>query len=135
MIVRVLLVAAALALGGLALVRHHEVASCQDALDRAFAVVREQGDAAATARAVRDRCRDSDDVANAAVTLSGGSPRAQAIAASLAAEAVGREPDNPRTWLAQAFVLRTRDPAAAAAAQARATALNPYAPVVVAPSG
>lgn len=128
MILRVAIAAAALAIAVGAVVRHGHAADCGGALHGAYRVAAGHGgDAAAIARELRERCRGGDELASAAAALARRHP---ALAAGLARTATAREPDNARAWLGLAFALRGRDRAGAARAQARATALNPYAAVV-----
>ena len=123
MIVRALLVVAARTVAGYALARHADAGACSQALSDSYRV-----DGKAVAERLREHCRGGDDLASAAAVLARG-PRA-AEAQALARQATRREPDNARAWLGLAFALRASDPAGARRAQARATALNPYAATV-----
>lgn len=122
MIVRGLLVAAALAVAAFGAVRHHDAARC-DAAVRASSA----GDVAA-AQGLAARCRGSEELANAAAGLAAHHP---ALAERLARTAIARDPGNPRAWLGLAFALRGVRPGAARAAQRHATRLNPLGPRVV----
>lgn len=122
MIVRVLIVAVALAVGVLGVTRHHDATTCASALRDAQRAAADPGRAAG---ALRAHCRGGDELASGAAALvARGHP---GLARALAVAATRREPENARAWLGLAFALRRTDPEGARRAQARATALNPYA--------
>jgi hypothetical protein len=127
MAVRILLLAAAVALVVAGVSRGHRHSECQDARFDALSVglhKRPATDAVAIAARLADHCRDVDELVNGAVVFS--RVGATGAAARLAADAVAREPDRRNAWLALATVRqRVGDASGAARARARAVALDP----------
>jgi hypothetical protein len=123
MAVRILLLAAAVALVVAGVARGHQHSACQDARFDALSVglhKRPVTDAPSIASAIERHCRDVDEWVNGAVVLS------RVGAADLAHAAVEREPDRRNSWLALATVRqRVGDASGAARARARAVVLDP----------
>jgi hypothetical protein len=127
MAVRILLLAAAVALVVAGVARGHQHSACQDARFDALSVglhKRPVTDAPSIASAIERHCRDVDEWVNGAVVLS--RVGATGAAADLAHAAVEREPDRRNSWLALATVRqRVGDASGAARARARAVVLDP----------
>jgi hypothetical protein len=127
MAVRILLLAAAVALLVAGVSRGHQHSACQDARFDALAVglhKRPATGAASIGGRIMDHCRDLDEWVNGAVVFS--RVGATGPAARLADGAVAREPERRNAWLALATVRqRVGDASGAARARARAVALDP----------
>jgi hypothetical protein len=125
--VRLLLLAAAVALVVLGVHRDHARDQCDTARREAFAVGTHKlpvTDAGGIADRLIDHCRDVGEIVDGASALV--RARATGAAAKLADEAVAREPQRRNSWLAAAAVARLRgDDAANRRALARARQLDP----------
>jgi hypothetical protein len=128
LVVRLLIVAAAVAAIAVLAPRLADRHACQGSLDAiarlGFRGEEPAGGVAAQVRTVQDRCGDGSDLAAASGALAGA--RRVAAATQLARTATRREPDNFNAWVALMQALSAggdRDGATAAAR--RAEALNP----------
>lgn len=127
MVVRILLLAAAVALVVFGTARTSAHRACDDGRREAFQIgakKRPATDAAAAGSQMIEHCRGSEQLVDgASAFLRAG---AVAPAATIAAAAVRREPQRRDSWLAVAGVRRARgDQAGAARALARARQLDP----------
>lgn len=103
--------------------RRADARSCQDARTALFAADLRHAAPADLVGEVRDRCRDPEQVALAAVGVVSAGHRREG--AALARVAIHRAPDEFSGWAALAMALRQQDPSGFAQAVRRAHALNP----------
>jgi hypothetical protein len=127
MVVRLVLLAAAVGLVVLGLARTHERRQCDSGRHDAFAIAtgkRSVADADAVATRMIDHCRDAGQLTDGVSALV--RVKATDAAARLADAAVAREPQRRDSWLALAAVRRLRgDDAGNSRALARARQLDP----------